>query len=122
MASTNPKEPTTPTAFTAQVTPAQVQAQKKVAPASKSFWDIAQPFVIGGASGCIATSIIQPVDMIKVTIQLKSEEVAIAKKAGTPINGDVSFGGAIKDIYKSGGIKAFYKGYTNFVNLGWTQH
>jgi len=38
------------------------------------FLDSIQPFVIGGLSGMFATCIIQPVDMIKVTIQLKSEE------------------------------------------------
>lgn len=37
------------------------------------FLDSIQPFVIGGVSGMFATCIIQPVDMIKVTIQLKSE-------------------------------------------------
>jgi solute carrier family 25 oxoglutarate transporter 11 len=36
------------------------------------FLDKIQPFVIGGLSGMFATSIIQPVDMIKVSIQLKS--------------------------------------------------
>lgn len=38
------------------------------------FLDSIQPFAIGGLSGMFATCIIQPVDMIKVTIQLKSEE------------------------------------------------
>lgn len=37
------------------------------------FLDKIQPFVIGGISGMFATCIIQPVDMIKVSIQLKSE-------------------------------------------------
>ena len=41
-----------------------------------SFADAIQPFVIGGLSGCVATSIIQPMDMIKVRIQIKSEELA----------------------------------------------
>lgn len=41
-----------------------------------SFLDVIQPFVIGGISGCTATSIIQPMDMIKVRIQIKSEELA----------------------------------------------
>lgn len=36
------------------------------------FLDSIQPFVIGGVSGMFATCVIQPVDMIKVTIQLKS--------------------------------------------------
>lgn len=34
--------------------------------------DSIQPFVIGGLSGMLATCIIQPIDMIKVSIQLKS--------------------------------------------------
>lgn len=37
------------------------------------FLDSIQPFVIGGLSGMFATCIIQPIDMIKVSIQLKSE-------------------------------------------------
>ena len=40
--------------------------------ATDAFLDSIQPFVIGGLSGMFATCIIQPVDMIKVTIQLKS--------------------------------------------------
>ena len=70
-------------------------------------------FVIGGLSGMIATSVvsielmirllsqIQPMDMIKVRIQLKSE----AKSANlSPFN-------VAREIYsKEGGITAFYKG------------
>lgn len=40
------------------------------------FLKSAEPFVIGGLSGMFATCVIQPVDMIKVTIQLKSEEIS----------------------------------------------
>lgn len=47
----------------------------------------AQPFLVGGAAGCIATSCIQPIDMIKVRIQLAGEipgasknPIAIASK------------------------------------------
>jgi solute carrier family 25 oxoglutarate transporter 11 len=36
------------------------------------FLDAIQPFVIGGLSGMLATCFIQPIDMVKVTIQLKS--------------------------------------------------
>lgn len=36
------------------------------------FVDTVQPFWIGGLSGVLATCVIQPVDMIKVVIQLKS--------------------------------------------------
>lgn len=47
------------------------------------FLDGIQPFVIGGASGMFATCIIQPIDMIKVVIQLKSEEIAHSKQKGS---------------------------------------
>lgn len=97
--------------------PSKVEDVKPVVPqpvkpaAGKSWLDIVQPFVIGGLSGCLATSVIQPIDMIKVTIQLKSEEISNATKAGKPIVGGVSPSSAIRDIYASGGIRAFYKGY-----------
>jgi hypothetical protein len=46
------------------------------APPQKSGWtkfvDAVQPFWIGGLSGMLATCVIQPIDMIKVMIQLKS--------------------------------------------------
>lgn len=32
-----------------------------------------KPFLIGGGSGMLATCVIQPIDMVKVRIQLKSE-------------------------------------------------
>lgn len=58
-------------------------------------------FAIGGLSGMTATSCIQPIDMVKVRIQLKSE----AK------GGSLSPIGIAKDIYHNeGGIKGFYKG------------
>jgi solute carrier family 25 oxoglutarate transporter 11 len=41
---------------------------------SERILDTIQPFVIGGLSGMFATCIIQPIDMVKVSIQLKSEE------------------------------------------------
>ena len=52
----------------------------------QSFLDAAQPFFIGGISGMFATCIIQPVDMIKVSIQLKSEEVHNAKAKISPFS------------------------------------
>jgi hypothetical protein len=55
----------------------------------------------------IATSIIQPVDMIKVVIQLKSE--ANAKQPGQGQN--ANFMSAVRDIYSKGGVKGFYRGY-----------
>lgn len=76
-------------------------------------------FAIGGLSGMIATSVvrthlydngiqIQPMDMIKVRIQLKSE----AKSANlSPFN-------VAREIYsKEGGITAFYKGQGTLITM-----
>jgi len=41
--------------------------------APKTAWHIVEPFVIGGASGMFATCCIQPMDMVKVRIQLQGE-------------------------------------------------
>lgn len=101
--------PKPPTAFTPA--PPSPKPSTPTPTKPKSLADVIQPFAIGGTSGCIATCVIQPLDMIKVTIQLKSEEIAMAKKAGKEVKSDVSFMGAMRDIYKMGGIKAFYKGY-----------
>lgn len=56
-------------------------------------------FLTGGLSGMCATTIIQPIDMVKVRIQLRGE----SKGKTSPI--DVA-----KEIYKDGGMKGFYKG------------
>jgi solute carrier family 25 oxoglutarate transporter 11 len=66
------------------------------------FLDSIQPFVIGGVSGMFATCIIQPVDMIKVTIQLKSEE--------GHGQGSISPFAVLKEIQEKEGIKGFYRG------------
>lgn len=39
----------------------------------------AQPFVLGGIAGCIATSVVQPVDIVKVRLQLSGESRGQAK-------------------------------------------
>lgn len=72
------------------------------------FLDSTLPFAIGGFSGMIATSVIQPIDMVKVRIQIKSEDLAKTKVAGTRTS--ISTLDVIKDIYKAGGVKNFYKG------------
>lgn len=33
-----------------------------------TFWELASPFVIGGLSGCTATTCVQPMDTLKVRI------------------------------------------------------
>lgn len=64
--------------------------------ATDKFIDGVQPFAIGGLSGMLATCIIQPVDMIKIIIQLKSEELANSKQKGNvgPLQ-------VIKDLHKA---------------------
>ena len=60
-----------------------------------------QNFLIGGASGMFATTIIQPIDFIKVQIQVRSE---MGSKELNPFK-------ITKLIYQeSGSIKTFYKG------------
>jgi Mitochondrial carrier protein len=39
-------------------------------PNAKGAWKTVKPFVNGGASGMLATCIIQPIDMVKVRLQL----------------------------------------------------
>jgi len=56
-------------------------------------------FLTGGLSGMCATTIIQPIDMIKVRIQLRGE----AKGKTSPF--DVA-----KEIFRQGGVKGFYQG------------
>lgn len=69
--------------------------------AEKGRYDILKNFAIGGMSAMTATSVIQPIDMVKVRIQLKSEARG----------GNLSPFTIAKDIYKNeGGAKGFYKG------------
>ncbi len=39
-------------------------------PSTTGVWKSVKPFVNGGASGMLATCIIQPIDMVKVRLQL----------------------------------------------------
>jgi len=55
--------------------------------------------LLGGISGILATLVIQPIDMVKVRIQLASE-------AGTSVSPFT----ITKDYYRDYGIKGFYKG------------
>lgn len=72
-------------------------------PVKPSLLDKIMPFVIGGASGMFATTIIQPIDMVKVRIQLKSEK--LGKTA------DVSPVTVFNEITNNGrNYKALYKG------------
>lgn len=70
-----------------------------------STWSVLQPFIVGGLSGLTATTVIQPVDMIKVRIQIKAEDLA---KSGQ--KGSVSPFVVLKEIHSTSGIAGFYKG------------
>ena len=48
-------------------------------PAAKSVWQNIKPFFNGGASGMLATCVIQPIDMVKVRLQLGAQ--------GSPVRG-----------------------------------
>ncbi|KAF8396004.1 hypothetical protein HHK36_017615 [Tetracentron sinense] len=62
-------------------------------PKSLGVWHTVKPFVNGGASGMLATCVIQPVDMIKVRIQL----------------GQGSASQVTKTMLREEGLGAFYK-------------
>ena len=64
---------------------------------------LARTFAIGGLSGCTSTAIIQPVDMIKVQIQARSEALGKGSKVG-PFT-------VVKSMLANGkGLGQFYKG------------
>jgi len=44
----------------------QQQQQQQTAVAATGVWKTIKPFVNGGASGMLATCVIQPIDMVKV--------------------------------------------------------
>ncbi|EEA07358.1 carrier protein, putative [Cryptosporidium muris RN66] len=58
-----------------------------------------QPFIVGGLAGCCATTCIQPIDMVKVRIQLAGEH-----------NGSKNPFIITKDIIRNNGIRGLYKG------------
>uniref|UniRef100_A0ACD5U769 Uncharacterized protein n=1 Tax=Avena sativa TaxID=4498 RepID=A0ACD5U769_AVESA len=66
---------------------------KKQAAAPSGVWPTIKPFVNGGASGMLATCVIQPIDMIKVKIQL----------------GEGSASQVTKKMLAEGGVGSFYK-------------
>ncbi|KAF2870284.1 mitochondrial dicarboxylate transporter [Massariosphaeria phaeospora] len=66
------------------------------------FMRAALPFINGGLAGMTATSVIQPVDMIKVRLQLAGEGVKTGPKP-TPVT-------VFKDIVASGKVMDLYTG------------
>ena len=57
-----------------------------------------------------ATCVIQPVDMLKVRIQIKGEQISQMKAQGKPVVGSVSPLVVLREILATGGVGAFYKG------------
>ena len=69
----------------------------------KTTFDRIKPFIIGGSSGMLSTCVIQPIDMVKVRIQLKSEKLGKGAK--------ISPFGVVKEMMSNGkGFMQFYKG------------
>ena len=64
------------------------------------FVEAALPFVIGGSSGCVATVCIQPIDMVKVRIQLSDNRSGTKQ---TPF-------GVAREIVKNGRVLDLYSG------------
>lgn len=64
---------------------------------------LARTFLIGGVSGCTSTAIIQPVDMVKVQIQARSEALGKGSNV-SPLT-------VVRSMLSNGkGIRQFYKG------------
>lgn len=65
--------------------------------------DAVAPFVIGGFSGALATSLIQPIDTFKVQIQVTSE------KLGRSTNRPSIFA-ILREIQRQSGLRVLYTG------------
>jgi len=70
-------------------------------PSNKGVWPVIEPFVLGGASGMMATCCIQPLDMIKVRIQLLGEGSKTATTNPLVVG---------KNIIANEGFASLYKG------------
>lgn len=84
-------------------TQTQTIPAQKSAPPKSPILNAVMPFIIGGTSGVIATSVIQPLDMIKVQIQLRSEKIGKGNSV-SPFT-------IVKEMLGNGkGFGQFYKG------------
>ena len=72
--------------------------------------DHVQPFIAGGISGMTATSVIQPIDTVKVRIQIESEAAGASgkKKNLSPFR-------IAAEIKAKEGIRGLYKGWVTFL-------
>ena len=84
-------------------TPAPVVPPKPAA-TTETWGDKIRPFVIGGLSGMFATCIVQPIDTVKVRIQILGE----GKKSGAQISTNPLTVG--RQILSQEGVGSLYKG------------
>jgi solute carrier family 25 oxoglutarate transporter 11 len=64
------------------------------------FMKAALPFINGGAAGMVATSVIQPIDMIKVRLQLAGEGVKTGPKPSPlSVTREIIAAGKVLDLY-----------------------
>lgn len=68
-----------------------------------------KPFLFGGLSGICATCTIQPIDTIKVRIQIVSEEKALKTDVNGPKRSTSPFKVA-GEVWKQSGLLGFYRG------------
>jgi solute carrier family 25 oxoglutarate transporter 11 len=102
--STTPAAAPTPAPAAAPTSPAVsgAVAATKAAPHVSSTWLAAKPFLFGAIAGCTATTCIQPLDMIKVRLQLSGEG-----GQGVVVKSPIQMG---RIIYQETGALGFYKG------------
>jgi solute carrier family 25 oxoglutarate transporter 11 len=76
----------------------------KPAPPKSGALAVVKNFARGGLAGMFATCCIQPIDLVKVRIQLRSEKKGkLGKLSLSPFD-------VVKELFKEGGIKKFYTG------------
>lgn len=68
---------------------------------AKAVWKMVAPFALGGASGMMATCFIQPVDMVKVQLQLRGEGAKTKSAGGISV---------ARELLAKEGFMYFYKG------------
>lgn len=71
-------------------------------------FEIIKPFLFGGISGCCATTVIQPIDTVKVQIQVIGESNAKGAAAGSGLSTNPFE--VAKRVISNEGIKGLYKG------------
>lgn len=76
--------------------PAQATSSFLHTPAMRA----ALPFINGGLAGMVATTVVQPIDMVKVRLQLAGEGTAgAARPSALSITKDIIAAGRVRDLY-----------------------